>query len=144
MAMTIGEVARHAGVKVETVRYYERQGLVPAPARTAAGYRQYAADTVRRIRFIRRAKALGFTLAEIRELLALRAAPGVSCGDVRDQAEAKIAEIESRLRDLQRMKVALARLARECGDGRSTSACPILEALESDGSDDESDSGVGV
>lgn len=144
MAMTIGEVARRAGVKVETVRYYERQGLVPAPGRSAAGYRQYAADTVRRIRFIRRAKALGFTLAEIRELLALRTAPGVSCAEVRVQAEAKIAEIDARLRALQQMRSALARLARECGDGRSTSACPILEALESDGSDDEPDSGAGV
>lgn len=141
MAMTIGEVARRAGVKVETLRYYERHGLVPEPARSAAGYRQYGADTVRRIRFIRRAKALGFTLAEIRELLGLRAAPGVSCADVRAQAEAKIAEIDTRLQALVRMKSALARLARECGTG-PVSECPILEALDADGRDDDPDGGT--
>jgi DNA-binding transcriptional MerR regulator len=82
-SLTIGQVAKGAGVGVETVRFYEREGLVPAPKRRPSGYRQYPADTVRRIRFVQAAKDLGFTLKEIRELLSLRVAAGKSCADVR-------------------------------------------------------------
>jgi len=130
-ALTIGQAARQAGVGVETVRFYERQGLLDAPPRRASGYRQYAPDIVARLHFIRRAKELGFTLKEIRELLSLRVAPETTCGEVKQQAEAKIADINAKLRDLQRMKMALAQLVDACSGSGPTSQCPILDALES-------------
>jgi Cu(I)-responsive transcriptional regulator len=127
--LTIGEVARRAGIGVETVRFYEREGLLAEPARRASGYRQYGADAVQRLRFIRRAKALGFTLKEIAELLALRDDPDATRADVRRQAASKVADIEAKVRDLQRMKKALLTLAATChGDGPA-GGCPILEAL---------------
>src|SRR3954453_4804764 len=100
--MTIGQVARRAGVGVETVRFYEREGLLEEPARRASGYRQYPEDAVARLLLIRRAKELGFTLREIKDLLALRIDPGATRADVRKRAEAKIADIEARVRYLQR------------------------------------------
>jgi MerR family mercuric resistance operon transcriptional regulator len=129
--LTIGRVARRAGLAIDTVRYYEREGLLDKPARTSAGYRQYSASAVARLRFIRQAKELGFTLSEIRELLALKVAPGKSCADVRARAEAKIADIEQRVAQLNRMKRALAKLAVACSGRGPTSECPILEAMES-------------
>ena len=128
--LTIGRVARHAGVAVDTVRFYERQGLIAEPPRRRSGYRQYPAETIERIRFIRRAKDLGFTLEEIAELLALRSTTGRSCADVRAHATAKIARIEEKLRDLERMKGALGRLVATCTGRGSTRECPILESLE--------------
>lgn len=128
--LTIGRVARGAGLAIDTVRYYEREGLLEKPARTSAGYRQYPADAVARLRFIRQAKELGFTLSEIRELLALKVAPGKSCADVRTRAEAKIADIEQRVAQLNRMKRALAKLAVACSGRGPTSECPILDAME--------------
>jgi MerR family mercuric resistance operon transcriptional regulator len=128
--LTIGRVARDAGLAIDTVRYYEREGLLERPARTSSGYRQYPADAVARLRFIRQAKELGFTLSEIRELLALKVAPGKSCADVRARAEAKIADIEQRVAQLTRMKRALARLAAACSGRGPTSECPILDAME--------------
>ena len=109
--LTIGQVARQAGVGVETVRYYERQGLLEQPARKASGYRQYAADAVSRLRFIRRGKELGFSLKEIGELLALRFGPDATVAEVKRRAEAKIADIEGKIRDLQRTRDALRKLA---------------------------------
>ena len=128
--LSIGKVARGAGVAVDTVRYYEREGLLEKPMRTSSGYRQYPPDAVARLRFIRQAKELGFTLSEIRELLALKVAPGKSCADVRARAESKIADIEQRVAQLTRMKQALARLAAACSGRGPTSACPILDAME--------------
>ena len=110
-SLTIGQVAKGAGVGVETVRFYEREGLVPAPKRRPSGYRQYPADTVRRIRFVQAAKDLGFTLKEIRELLSLRVAVGKSCVDVRDLAHQKLAAVDAKLVELQRVRTALAELA---------------------------------
>jgi len=130
-AMTIGQVAKHAGVGVETVRFYERTGLLDAPPRRASGYRQYAPDVVRRIQFIQRAKDLGFSLREISELLSLRVAPDTTCAEVKQRAEAKIADIEAKLSDLQRMQEALVHLAAACSGSGPTSHCPILDALES-------------
>src|SRR5947208_17062014 len=128
--LTIGQVARQAGVGVETVRFYEREGLLEEPARRESGYRQYEEGAVFRLRFIRRAKELGFTLREIAELLALRDDPDASRADVRQRAEAKVADIEARIRDLQRMRDALSRLTAAChGEGPATDGCPILEAL---------------
>src|SRR5215469_14163370 len=102
--LTIGQLARRAGVGIETVRFYERQGLLAEPARRASGYRQYTEDVVTRLRFIRRAKELGFSLREIAELIALRLDPTKTCGDVRRRAKAKVADIEAKIRDLERMK----------------------------------------
>jgi len=130
--LTIGQLAKRAQVSVETIRYYEREALIAKPQRSAAGYRQYAPEVVRRLRFIQRAKELGFTLKEILELLSLRTKPGVCCGDVRAQARLKIADIEARIASLQQMKRALQTLAQECAGSGPVSECPILEALDSE------------
>ena len=130
--MTIGEVARLAGLGVETVRFYERKGLVPEPPRRRSGYRMYPPETIPRLAFIRRAKELGFTLAEIGELLELREATG-PCAEVRQRAEAKIASIKARIRDLERMRDALGALASSCASGTVTAPCPIIEALDGRG-----------
>ena len=128
--LTIGKVARQAGVGVETIRFYEREGLIEKPPRRESGYRQYPEETVSRVRFIRRAKELGFTLKEIKELLSLRASPKSQCADVRRRAEAKINDIEQKLRVLQRMKKALVKLTAACGGRGPMTKCPILEALD--------------
>jgi len=129
-AMTIGEVAKAAEIGVETVRFYEREGLIAEPARKRSGYRQYPPETVRRLRFIRRAKELGFTLAEIGELLELRVDPTKTCADVRTLARTKMADIEAKMLDLARIQAALAELARTCRGKGPTSDCPILDALD--------------
>ncbi len=128
--LTIGTVARLAGVGVETVRYYQRRGLIAEPSRRESGYRQYGPEAVRRIRFVRRAKELGFSLRQIKELLELQADPGTSCEGVKQRAEAKIVEIERKIRDLQEMNTVLRRLAAACGGRGTVTACPILEALD--------------
>lgn len=130
--VTIGKIARTSGTGIETIRFYEREGLLQKPARTPSGYRQYSADAVARLRFIRQAKQLGFSLNEIKELLAFRAAPGKSCRDVKARAERKIADIDGRIAALKRMKGALAKLATACSGRGPTSECPILETLESE------------
>src|SRR2546426_303226 len=112
--LTIGQVARQAGIGVETVRFYEREGLLQEPARRESGYRQYSEDVVARLRFIRRAKELGFSLKEIKELLALRVDPSTTCREVKEQAEAKIAHIEGKIASLVRMNEALVKLATVC------------------------------
>lgn len=127
--LTIGQVAKQAEIGVETVRFYERQGLLVAESRTPSGYRQFDEQTVARLRFIRRAKDLGFTLNEIRELLSLKFDPSTTCADVKQRAESKICDIEAKLATLQKMKQALERLTRACGGSRVSSDCPILEAL---------------
>lgn len=126
--LSIGQLAKRAGV--ETVRFYEREGLLVEPQRRQSGYRQYQSDTVDRLLFIRRAKELGFTLKEIKELLALRVDEDRTCADVRQQAEAKIADIEDRIRSLQRMKRALVKVTKQCSGNGPTSDCPILESIE--------------
>lgn len=130
VSLTIGQVARGAGVGVETVRFYEREGLIATPPRRASGYRQYPPQVVQRILFIRRAKELGFSLREITELLSLRVDPSCTCGDVRRRAEDKVADIDERMRTLQRMREALVRLVDACHGSGPTSECPILDALE--------------
>jgi MerR family transcriptional regulator, copper efflux regulator len=128
--LTIGRVARGAGLTIDTVRYYEREGLLQRPVRTAAGYRQYTEEAIARLRFIREAKKLGFTLSEIRELLALKVAPGKSCADVRARAEAKIIDVRQRIDQLNRIRRALMKLTAACSGRGPTSQCPILESLE--------------
>ena len=128
--MTIGEMAKNAGVGVETVRFYEREGLLLEPPRRSSGYRQYPPEALRRLQFIRRTKELGFSLEEIRDLLELRVNPRTSCGEVKRRAEGKIAHIERKMAELQRMKIALGHLASSCSGRGPTSACPILDAME--------------
>jgi len=129
-ALTIGEVAKAAEIGIETVRFYEREGLIAEPPRRQSGYRQYPPETVRRLRFIRRAKELGFTLKEIGELLDLRVDPTRSCADVRALAKAKMADVEVKMFDLARIQAALTDLVRVCRGKGPTSVCPILDALD--------------
>lgn len=128
--LRIGQIAERAGVGVETIRFYERKGLIGEPKRRSSGYRQYDADAVDRLRFIRRAKELGFTLNEIKELLDLKWDPTARCDDVKRQAEAKIDNIKQKVHTLNRMKRALVKLTEACHGNGKTSRCPILEALD--------------
>jgi MerR family mercuric resistance operon transcriptional regulator len=130
--LTIGRLARIGGVNLETVRYYEREGLLPKPPRSASGYRMFPADAARRLRFIKRAQELGFSLSEIRELLSLRMKSGGRHDVVRSRAGAKIVEIDKKIRALQRMKHALRTLTDQCDACAPNSACPILASLEDD------------
>ena len=132
--LTIGDVAKQAQVNIETLRYYERQGIVPKPPRTRSNYRLYPGDTVRRVRFVKKARELGFSLKEIKELLSLRATRGATCLDVRRQAATKIKQIDEKILSLQAMQNALRELVRQCAARRgSLSECPILESLDSNG-----------
>ena len=133
--LTIGQLASRAEVGVETLRFYERRGLIADPPRRPSGYRQYPPETVDRLRFIRRAKELGFSLDEIAELLTLRSSPAENRGQVRRTARAKIADIEQRIADLERMRRTLLKLTDACEHGRASEECPILAAL--DGSAEE-------
>ncbi len=127
--ITIGVVAKQAKVNIDTLRYYERRGILPRPLRTAANYRLYTEDAVRRVRFIKRAQELGFTLSEIKELLALRAAPRGRCAAVRGRAELKMRDIEAKIASLNAMRSALATLVRQCRGRATATECPILESL---------------
>ncbi len=124
--LTIGQVARQAGVHVETVRYYQRLGLIEEPPRPWSGYRRYPVAVVDRIRFIKRAQELGFRLAEIGELLAMDQG---SCAEVRARAEAKRAQIAAQIRDLVRLRQTLDELIRRCRAEESAPGCPIVESL---------------
>ncbi|MBE7461868.1 MAG: heavy metal-responsive transcriptional regulator [Planctomycetes bacterium] len=128
--LTIGQIAIRSGVGIETVRFYEREGLLAKPERTQSGYRQFDEEVISRLMFIQRAKELGFTLNEIKELLSLRIEPGTCCKNVRAKAESKIAAVEGKIRMLQRMKKALVRLTQECCEKGGGSECPILDALD--------------
>ena len=137
--LTIGQVAKWAGVGVETVRFYEREGLLPRPARRASSYRQYPEESVARLNFIRRAKALGFTLKEVADLLDLRLDPRADRGAVKRRAAAKVEDIDRRIEGLRRMRRALVELSNACSGRGELSGCPILGALE--GGWDEPDEG---
>jgi MerR family mercuric resistance operon transcriptional regulator len=127
-AITIGVLGRRAGVLVETIRYYERVGLLPRPARTRGGYRRYGLEDAKRLTLIRRARELGFSLAEIRALLSLANAEGRRCADARAIAEKHIADIRTKIADLQTMKRILDRVIVDCRNGRMA-GCPLLDAL---------------
>ncbi len=127
-SMKIGEAAELAGVNVQTLRYYERTGLLPRPSRRPSGYRQYDADTVHLVHFIKHAQELGFTLRDISELIALRQNPK-SCPKAAGLALAKVEEIDRRLRTLTAMRQTLAELATACAAGDADHECPIIEAL---------------
>jgi MerR family copper efflux transcriptional regulator len=141
--ISIGQLARAAGVGVETVRFYERKGLLDAPARKESGYRQYDGDAVERLKFIRRAQQVGFALKEIQELLALRDDPDARRADVRDRAGRKIADIDAKVRDLLAMRASLASLVASCeGDGPAAD-CPIITALGDEGCHGNNAGGTG-
>ena len=127
--LTTGKLAKECGVNVETIRYYERHGLLPKVPRTPSGYRKFADADVNRLRFIRRTQELGFTLKEVKELLAIRVKPGSSCGDVRRKAEAKIADFDQKVRHLQAIREALVRMKETCTGRGPLTNCSILEAL---------------
>ncbi len=129
--MRTGEVAAEAGVNVETLRYYERRGILPRPGRTAAGYRSYSTEAVRLIRFIKRAQELGFTLDEIEDLLRLREDRRSTCGEVKAAAAAKLAHIDRKIADLRAIKRALSTLVASCSVNDGDRSCPILESLGS-------------
>ncbi len=129
--LTIGKVAQRAGVGIETVRFYERRGLIDEPPRGPSGYRHYPESVVLRLLFVRRAKDLGFTLNEIKELLSLRLDPQTTCADVKQRAETKIADIEEKMRALRRMKQSLVQLTKSCNGSGPANDCPILESLDS-------------
>lgn len=126
-SLTIGRLATEAGVGIDTVRYYERAGLLPPPPRRASGYREYPADAVARLRFIRRAKELGFTLVEIGELLQLSGRGGVA--EIRAAARHKLDVVEHKLAELQRVRDALHTLTEACPGHGPAQHCPILRAL---------------
>ena len=137
MALTIGQVAAATNVNVQTIRYYERRGLFPTPRRAPSGYRQYPADAVARLRFIKHAQELGFSLKEIQELLGLRVRHGGACDTVERKTRTKIGLVQQKIAGLQRVKRTLERLAAACAARRPTDECPILEALEDHGDVDD-------
>ena len=132
--LTIGKAAGKAGVGVETIRFYERKGLITRPPKPASGgYRSYPEDVVRRIRFIRQGQDLGFSLRQIGELLALQADPGSDCSEVRDRARAKLDEVEAKIARLTDMRGALEALIAACPGTGALRACCILDALDGAG-----------
>ncbi len=130
--LTSGELAKIAGVNVETLRFYERKGLLPKPPRRVSGYREYPPESVARIRFIKRAKELGFTLREIKELLALRVTRGTTCADVRERAQDKVLDTQQKIADLQAIEKALKKLVSTCRGRGPANQCPILEHLDNE------------
>lgn len=133
-SLTIGRLAKQAGVNLETVRFYERRGLLPRPPRSASGYRLFPAEAARRLKFIRRAQELGFSLAEIAELLSLRVSRRTTSAEIRARAEAKIADIEAKMRSLASIKKTLRKLTNVCDGCGPVAQCPILESLDGEGS----------
>ena len=129
MTMKIGELAHRAEVGIDTVRYYERHGLLPTPARLASGYRCYDQTAVARLHFVRRAKALGFTLGEIRELLALSSRHEDDMGGLKAAATEKLADVEARLAELSRIRDGLQTLVASCPGHGALQRCPIMNAL---------------
>lgn len=127
--LTIGELASEAEVNIETLRYYERRGLLPAPPRSESNYRLYPDETVRVVRFIKRAQELGFSLREIEELLSFRRVSEAQCADVRRLAETKIHDIDSKISALQGIRAALMELLAGCRGEAPIQECPIIEAI---------------
>ena len=136
--LTRGRLAARTGCNIETIRYYESIGLMPAPARTASGYRNYSEEHLRRLNFIQRARSLGFSSEKIQGLLELTDSGGDHTrADVKSLTEAHIEEISQKIRDLQKIKRRLSQISSHCdGSGRSAKTCPILESLFEDGQAD--------
>ncbi|MEZ5413651.1 MAG: heavy metal-responsive transcriptional regulator [Opitutaceae bacterium] len=129
--MTIGELAKKVDVNVQTIRYYERTELLPAPHRWPdSGYRDFDEEAYHRLRFIASAKELGFTLREIKELLEMRILPGESCKEVRHMIGTKLADLDRRLTEMRRLRRVLVKLEAECGQRTSDATCPALWKIE--------------
>ncbi len=128
--LTIGSVAKLAGVNIETIRFYQRRRLLDEPPKPLGGYRSYPPDTVKRIRFIKRAQVLGFTLEEVAGLLGLEEA--CACAETRALAAHKVDLIDKKLRDLKGMRKALASLIQQCDAGEPAKGCPIIQVLSQD------------
>lgn len=128
--LSIGQAAKYSGVSVETIRFYERKGLIDEPQRRESGYRQYREEDVKKLVFIQHAKSLGFSLKEIKDLLSLRADPKTTSKEIKGLAQTKLTDIEEKIRMLNRMKRTLKSLVDKCPGKGPTSECPILEALE--------------
>lgn len=126
--LTIGKIARATGVHLETVRYYERIGLMPEPVRTAGGYRSYGSEHVRRLSFIRRARELGFGIKDIKALLALVQPSDASCATVKTLTSAHLDDVRAKISDLRRLESILARTVDQCSGGVSPT-CPVLDML---------------
>lgn len=133
---TIGALAKQSDVAIDTIRYYEREGLLPTPSRRASGYREYDAVAVERVRFIRRGKELGFTLDEIRDLLALEADRANGVEGIKQRASRRLGELNERIRQLTEMRDVLARLVNECPGCGEPECCPILSSLHGDQAED--------
>ena len=130
--LTIGRLAKQVGVGIETIRFYERQGLIEPPPRTDSNYRVYPEEEAARLRFIKRAKNLGFTLSEIKELLFIRHDPNATKADIKNRTLNKIEDVKQKINDLTRIKMALEHLVSSCDGHGPLEECPILEALDSD------------
>ena len=130
--MQIGQLAHAASVPIDTVRYYERQGILPPPERQASGYRRYTPADVARLRFVRRAKALGFSLAEVRELLALSGRPAGDMAGLKAAASEKLADVGHKIAELERVRDGLETLVAACPGHGELAQCPILAALSGD------------
>lgn len=131
-SMKIGELATASGLSVDTIRFYEKQGLLPSPKRSASNYRLYSSDAPRRLVFIRKARDLGFTLQEIGQLLELSEDRQAGAGDVKERAQAKLQDLDRRIADMQAMRESLQRLVSACSGRGDTDHCPILAALAED------------
>lgn len=127
--MTIGELAKQTGVGIETIRFYERRGLLPCPERKPSGYRQFDSEALERIQFIRRAQSVGFTLREVEALLRLRDDPQATRADVRAQVASKIDDLDAKMREMRRMRKELQTLLTSCQGHGTADDCPILEQL---------------
>ena len=130
--LTIGKLAKQADIGIETVRFYERQGLIDPPLRTESNYRIYPEEEVTRLKFIKRAKVLGFTLKEIKELLRLRHDPHATKADIKNRTLEKIQDVKQKISDLTKIKEALELLSDSCDGHGSLEGCPILKALDAD------------
>ena len=131
-SLTIGALAARAGINLQTIRYYEREGLIPPPPRKSSGHRAYSPEALRRLRFIRHTRQLGFSLKEIRDLLSLRREPGEPCLNVIRQVEARTADVEQKIAQLCAIRDALNRLSKSCDGSCPVSGCPILENLDAE------------
>lgn len=127
---SIGELSKHSGVAIETIRYYERINMLPAPARSASGRRMYGPVEVRVLAFIRRSRDLGFTLGEIRAMLALGGSGRATCADVHRIASAHLSNIRNKLSDLIKLESILAETVARCSDSAATTECPVLDILD--------------
>ena len=127
--LTIGQLAKKANVNLETIRYYERRGLIPEPPRNKSGHREYSLEAVKRTEFIKRCQTLGFSLKEISELLSLRVGPSATCSDVKARVDAKIMDVEKRIIELEKIRYALLNMSSKCLGKGPAGQCPILEEL---------------